>query len=362
MKKTGNITNSVKQLLLILAIVVFSGAAFAQAGFNYSCPNCQETGSREVSNLMRFCEDMKSRARWAQDWQCSNVAIYDEDQRVSITENRDQRIDGLSDVVGVGTSCNNTYSGVIVRRENDNADYVVFPAHAFFDRNGRPVLNKEGQPCSEQEMADTQFFPNMKYMYMGDQYREFAMKSSKLEWPPINLEEGRNWSRSKEDVLIFKIAKGEKNWSEDIMPISGKPRGYGKYFVYRNIDMNYRNFNNLTRVSFNQDSPRPLEQSYQTQDIQIRDQGGVIYDTSDIWSMASGSALWADFAGHTAILGHVSSTYGSNQDSAPAVRQTSTTTSSDWNRNTRGSDIAKKYNLESIVVDSRMASLKTQEK
>lgn len=357
MTKQARITLGI--LLYLLPTLVWSNPvppASSEAGY---CMDGNCGGRAPTSNILNLCEEMKSRAAWAQDWQCSNVAIYDQDDRKSITTNRDVRVDALSDVVGAGSSCNTAYTGVIVKRQNDDADYVIFPAHAFFDQNGRPVLNKEGKPCSEQEMAAAQFFPNMKYLYMGDKYRDFAMKSSRVEWPPINLEEGKNWGRTKEDVLIFRIAKGEKNWSEDIMPISGKPRGYGKYFVYRNIDMDHRNFNNLTRVSFNQDSPRPLEQSYQNQNIQIRDQGGVLYDTSDIWHMASGSALWADFAGHTAILGHVSSTYGSTQDNSPAVRNVGTS-SSDWNRNTRGSDLAKKYNLESIAVDSRMASLKTK--
>lgn len=328
----------------------------SEAGFG--CINGQCGQRAPTSNILRLCEELKSRAAWSQDWQCNNVAVYDEDDRKSITTNKDPKIDAISDVVGVGTACGGSFTGTIVKRQNDDADYIVVPAHGFFDENGQPILNKEGKSCGLEEMKQAKFFPNVKYLYMGEELKSFATRPEELVWPPINLQDGKAWGRTGEDVFIFKVAKSGKKLSEEIMP-NGRKRGYAKYFTYNHADVNVRNFSNLARVSFHYDSARPLEQSYQVNGIEAHSRNGVIYDTSDTWTVSSGSPLLADVGGQTAILGHVSTAAG-DRNGELIDRINTRKGRFDWNANVHGSQLAKKYNLESVNVDARMASLKTQ--
>lgn len=345
-------------LLCLLPIMAWANPTTPTASEAGYCIDGSCGGRAPTSNMLSLCEDMKSRAAWAQDWQCSNIAIYDKDDRKSITTNKDPKIDALSDVVGAGSVCNRTFTGTIVKRTNDDADYVVLPAHSFFDRSGKPVLNKEGKPCSEAEMAQAQFYPNLKYLYMDSNLKEFAMRSSQIEWPPINLEAGKEWGTRGEDVLIFKLkpTNGIK-LSEEIMP-SGRQRGYAKYFVYSNSDVKISDFKNFARVSFHRDSARPLEQSYQTTNIQASAGNGMVYDTSDTWSIASGSPLVGEYAGQVGILGHISTASGEDGDAAaPVIKTQDVAHHRDYNRNISGNQIAQKYNLESVRIDGRMAAL-----
>jgi len=158
-------------------------------------------------------------------------AIYDGDDRRSIVDNDDPRIDALSDAVGAASVCNHTLSAVLTKREDDPADYVVLPAHSFFDRRGKPVLGKDGKPCTIEELAQAEYYPNLKYLYLGAD-RDFAMRALPVAWPPINLETGREWGTRGEDVLIFRIDRPAQGYlSDDIMP-SGRKRGHLRYFLY----------------------------------------------------------------------------------------------------------------------------------
>lgn len=282
----------------------------------------------------------------------SDAAIYGGDDRRSIVDNDDPRIAALSDAIGVATACNGTFSAVLTKREGDPADYVVLPAHGFFDRQGKPALNKEGEPCSEEEMARAGYYPNMKYLYLGAD-RDFAMRKVTVSWPPINLEAGREWAVSGEDVLIFRIDKPAEGYlSDDLMPL-GRKRGYLKYFRFNLSDsrVDAGRFGKLARIAFSKDSPRPLEQLVQTAGIEARFANFMVYDTSDAWTMSSGSPLLGEFDGETAILGHLSTGQG---DGAQPMNIDTPITELDlrqWNRNIPGAMIARRYGLAAIPVE-----------
>lgn len=283
------------------------------------------------------------------------TAIYDGDDRRSIVDNDDPLIDALSDAVGAASVCNRTFSGVLTKREGDPADYVVLPAHSFFDRWGKPVLNKEGKSCSEEEMAQAEYYPNMKYLYLGAD-RDFAMRKVGVSWPPINLEAGSNWGMMGEDVLIFRIDKPAEGYlSDDPMP-SGRKRGYLKYFSYSGSGEDARRFDRLARIAFSKDSPRPLEQLFQTTGIVAKFSNGMVYDTSDTWVISSGSPLLGGFDGQTAILGHISTAAGDkngqDEEQPPKIdKPIDKFNLRDWNRNILGATLARRYGLAAIPVE-----------
>lgn len=280
-------------------------------------------------------------------------AIYDGDDRRSIVDNDDPRIDALSDAVGAASVCNRTLSAVLTKREDDPADYVVLPAHSFFDRRGKPVLGKDGKPCTIEELAQAEYYPNLKYLYLGAD-RDFAMRALPVAWPPINLETGREWGTRGEDVLIFRIDRPAQGYlSDDIMP-SGRKRGHLRYFLYDPKAVEMSRFGRLARISFVRDSPRPLEQLFQTTGIVARSADSMVYDTSDAWFMASGSPLLGELDGETAILGHAAT--GPGKDGEPQVEIDTSTEDFDrdmrnWNRNIPGTMFAGKYGLAAIPVE-----------
>lgn len=274
------------------------------------------------------------------------AGIFDGDQRRSIVDNNDPRIDALSDAVGAASVCNGTFSAVLIKRNGDPADHVVLPAHGFFTRRGEPVLSKGGKPCSIEEMTQAIFYPNLKYLYLR-QDRKFAMRTVRISWPPINLDAGRKWGITGEDVLIFRIDKPAKGYlSDDLMP-SGRKRGHVKYFRYDRRSVYLNRFGRLARIAFAQDSPRPLEQLYQITDIRAEFKNGIIFDTSDAWFISSGSPLLGDLNGETAILGHLSIGPGSENKKL----FNSSAGFATWNRNPPGTTLAEKYGLVAIPVE-----------
>jgi hypothetical protein len=274
------------------------------------------------------------------------VAIYNGDDRRSIADNDDPCIDALSDAIGVASVCNRTLSAVLTKREGEPADYVVLPAHSFFDRQGKPVLNKEGKPCGEEEMARAEFFPNLKYLYLGAD-RGFAMRKVAVSWPPINLEAGREWGTMGEDVLIFRIDRPAEGYlSDDLMP-SGRKRGYLRYFSDSAGSVDAGRSGGLTRIAFSKDSPRPLEQLVQTRGIVARFANSIVYDNSDTWVISSGSPLLGEFDGQTAILGHISTAAGDrngkHEEPPPKIdKPTDKLELCDWNRNIPSATLARK--------------------
>jgi hypothetical protein len=61
----------------------------AAAEDSYSCHEADCFDQVQNTDLLRLCEEMRSRARWASDWQCQNTAIFDNGSPVeSIVELR----------------------------------------------------------------------------------------------------------------------------------------------------------------------------------------------------------------------------------------------------------------------------------
>lgn len=129
---------------------------------------------------------------------------------------------------------------------------------------------------------------------------------------------------------------------------------YLKYFLSSDNSMDASRFDKLVRIAFSKDSPRPLEQLFQTTGIEIGYADSIVYDTSDVWDIFSGSPLLGELDGQTAIFGHLSigPTNREDDEHPPKIDLSAAKIElRDWSRNIPGAVFARRYGLAAIPVE-----------
>lgn len=227
-------------LLGLMLIQLFSVVAHAVTivgngtEASYGCEGGRCLAQAPKSNLMQMCEAMKARAAWADDWQCTNTAIFDNGtspQRIldlrkrpasSLTE-EEKAILIAADKVGNVKFCDKFGgNGFVIEYKGRPA--VITSAHFLVDF-------KTGKlKCTEAEMKKSTYFPNASYYNPDDlkENKDFYMKSVGLEYPPVNLKEVLAMdspNNVNEDYVIFFL---KEDITKDRMP-TGNQRSFLKY-------------------------------------------------------------------------------------------------------------------------------------
>ncbi|RDE07946.1 hypothetical protein [Pelagibacterium lacus] len=192
-----------------------------------------------LSSIEALCRDLSAAAAWAEDWRCTNAAIFDngtERQNIhdlrrqdfaSLTE-EEQAILRAADKVGALGLCNGS-GGNSFLIEFDGRPAVITSAHLLIDaETGRAR-------CSAEELREQiSYLPNASYYDPDDPQanEEFTMRSVRLVTPPVNLEEahaslmpGESDHSNTADWMVMFL---REDISGDVMP-AGHERGVFAY-------------------------------------------------------------------------------------------------------------------------------------
>lgn len=194
-----------------------------------SCEGGRCLATSQKSNLMQFCESLKGRALWAQDWQCQNTSIFDDgNDRSILYELRKKSPNTLTAEEKAILQAADRYGNVgFCNRVAGNASVIVYngrpaiitSAHMFYDQ-------KTGkQKCSDQDLKNAIFMPNVSYYdsESGDYPQSLTHKKVGVVMPPVAIE-GHNPKDNQlpeNDFIIFYL---KEDITKDIMP-GGNTRG-----------------------------------------------------------------------------------------------------------------------------------------
>lgn len=200
----------------------------------YSCHGGRCVAEAPRSNLMRMCEEMRSRAAWAQDWQCMNTAIFNDGQdreRLLNLRNKpenqrtaeEQALVRAADSYGNIRFCNGANGGNAFLIMHNGRPAVVTSGHMFVD-------NSTGNPKCSEEDVNAYYMPNVSYYdpENPNANQDFFSRSVGLQYPPVNLEEYQAAIKKNNpvanvnaDFLIFYL---DEDITKDKMP-AGHTRG-----------------------------------------------------------------------------------------------------------------------------------------
>lgn len=215
-----------------LAVTILSNNTEA----SYSCSNGRCAPEAPKSNLLRMCEEMKARAAWADDWQCTNTAIFENGSSPQrIQDLRDKPLSSLTeeekailiatDKVGNIKFCNGAGGNAFLIM-HQGRPAVITTAHTMFDRQtSKPK-------CSKAELERASYYPNSSYYDPNNpnKNKDFYLSTVGLEYPPVNLQEAQaggvygNDPNANHDFLIFYL---KEDITKDQMP-AGHQRSYLK--------------------------------------------------------------------------------------------------------------------------------------
>lgn len=181
------------------------------------------------SNLQNFCEDLKSRARWAQDWDCHNVGIFDDgNDREILYELRRKPVASLTAEERAILQAADRYGNIgFCGAAGGNATLIM--------HNGRPAVvtsahmvidaSTKKYRCTEEEMGRGRFAPNVSYYDHStpDRDKDFTLRMVGVEFPPVEMERRTLGSgfHPGDDFVIFYL---KEDVTKDVMP-AGHTRG-----------------------------------------------------------------------------------------------------------------------------------------
>ncbi len=198
-----------------------------------SCESGRCLATSQKSNIMKFCEELKDRASWTQDWQCQNTAIFDDGNDRNILYNlrrkpqnsltaEEKAILQAADRYGNVGFCSKAGGNATLIMHNGRPA-IVTSAHMFYDfKTGKPK-------CSNKELQSASYMPNVSYYDSenGQYPKSLTHKKVGLEMPPVAMERKKLGAgfRPEDDFVIIYL---KEDITKDMMP-NGNVRGAMSY-------------------------------------------------------------------------------------------------------------------------------------
>lgn len=180
---------------------------------------------------MCWCEEMRSRAAWAQDWQCLNTAVFDNGSEVQTVLDLRARNNRTAEEEAILRAADKSGNIHLCRKAAGNAFLIMYQgrpavitaAHIATERNSNKLK------CSEAEMRSSKYYPDVSYYNPAqpNENKELYTRGVELEYPPVNFDEALvNLNNSNEtifnDYMIFFL---KEDITQDTMP-AGHQRSY----------------------------------------------------------------------------------------------------------------------------------------
>lgn len=314
--------------MIFLVFTVLYNFTYASSEAGYACFDGSCATPTPRSNIMQFCESMRTRAAWARDWQCQNTGLFDNGtQRENIHDLRRQNFNSLTseeqailkgaDKVGALGLCNGS-GGNAFLIEYQGRPAIVTAAHLLIN----PETGKSRCTMAELE-EQASYLPNSSYYDPNnpDHNRDFYMRSVDLEVPPINFDEAlRSLQSSVSDhtnTSDFIIMFLKEDITKDKMP-AGHTRSYFKPSTH----MASRNGQGLYMLGVAPDRHSGLAMNYQSgcnYEMSSRYNGVLMHDCSTVRG-SSGSFLGQMENGELTFSGvHNYSRIGNNTMEGPST-------------------------------------------